>query len=115
MSDKINTRIYSILKDTFGYDNFRDGQEDLIKRLIDKEDVLAVFPTGAGKSLCFQLTALLNEGSTIVVTPTQSLIDDQKRHLEAMGVKVSGIHSGKNYGENVGVSFDAVWFWSERC
>ena len=101
MSDKINTRIYSILKDTFGYENFRDGQEDLIKRLYDKEDVLAVFPTGAGKSLCFQLTALLNEGSTIVVTPTQSLIDDQKRHLEAMGVKVSGIHSGKNYGENV--------------
>ena len=79
MSDKINTRIYSILKDTFGYENFRDGQEDLIRRLIDKEDVLAVFPTGAGKSLCFQLTALLNEGSTIVVTPTQSLIDDQKR------------------------------------
>ena len=78
MSDKINTRIYAILKDTFGYDNFRDGQEDLIKRLIDKEDVLAVFPTGAGKSLCFQLTALLNEGATIVVTPTQSLIDDQK-------------------------------------
>ena len=50
MSDKI-TGIYSILKDTFGYENFRDGQEDLIKRLIDKEDVLAVFPTGVVTAL----------------------------------------------------------------
>ena len=68
---------HSILKKVFGYDSFRPGQEDIVRRLLDGQDVLAVMPTGAGKSICYQVPALLLPGITIVVSPLVSLMKDQ--------------------------------------
>lgn len=65
------------LEKVFGYDSFRPGQEDIVRRLLDGQDVLAVMPTGAGKSICYQVPALLLPGITIVVSPLVSLMKDQ--------------------------------------
>ena len=70
---------HSILKKVFGYDSFRPGQEDIVRRLLAGQDVLAVMPTGAGKSICYQVPALLLPGITIVVSPLVSLMKDQVR------------------------------------
>ena len=67
----------SILKKVFGYDSFRPGQEEIVKRLLGGQDVLAVMPTGAGKSICYQVPALLLPGITLVVSPLVSLMKDQ--------------------------------------
>ena len=63
---------HSILKKVFGYDSFRPGQEEIVSRLLARQDVLAVMPTGAGKSICYQVPALLLPGITIVVSPLVS-------------------------------------------
>ena len=68
---------HSILKKVFGYDSFRPGQEQIVSRLLAGQDVLAVMPTGAGKSICYQVPALLLPGITIVVSPLVSLMKDQ--------------------------------------
>ena len=66
------------LKTTFGYLDFRQGQLEIIERILANENILAVMPTGAGKSLCYQLPAIISKRLTIVVSPLVSLIDDQK-------------------------------------
>ena len=68
---------HSILKKVFGYDGFRPGQEEIVSRLLAGQDVLAVMPTGAGKSIRYQVPALLLPGITIVVSPLVSLMKDQ--------------------------------------
>ena len=77
---------HSILKKVFGYDSFRPGQEEIVRRLLDGQDVLAVMPTGAGKSICYQVPALLLPGITIVVSPLVSLMKDQVGALVQAGV-----------------------------
>ena len=67
----------SELKQRFGFDEFRDGQEAAISRLLADRSVLAIFPTGAGKSLCYQLPALLVDGLTVVISPLIALMTDQ--------------------------------------
>ena len=82
------------LEDVFGYTSFRPGQEEVINHLMQKKELLAVMPTGAGKSLCYQLPALLFENQTIVVSPLVALMDDQVIGLKDIGVKAERVHSG---------------------
>ncbi|MEG1718760.1 MAG: DNA helicase RecQ [Clostridia bacterium] len=82
-----------ILLKYFGYKEFRQGQETIIDALINNQDVLCVMPTGAGKSICYQLPALLKEGITIVVSPLISLMKDQVNALNEAGIKAAFINS----------------------
>ena len=88
------------LKNFFGYDSFRPGQLEIIQHLLNGEDVLAVMPTGAGKSLCFQLPALIQNFKTIIISPLVALMNDQTAALRDLGVEVELIHSGRDYEEN---------------
>ena len=78
----------SVLKSVFGYDAFRPLQREIIGEVLARRDVLAVMPTGGGKSLCYQVPALLFPGLTIVVSPLIALMQDQVSQLEAAGVPV---------------------------
>ena len=84
---------HSILKKVFGYDSFRPGQEDIVSRLLAGQDVLAVMPTGAGKSICYQVPALLLPGITIVVSPLVSLMKDQVGALVQAGVAAAFLNN----------------------
>ena len=83
----------SVLKEYFGYDSFRRGQETLIDALLSGRDVLGIMPTGAGKSLCYQIPALLLPGITLVVSPLISLMKDQVQALNQAGVHAAYINS----------------------
>ena len=84
---------HSILKKVFGYDSFRPGQEEIVSRLLAGQDVLAVMPTGAGKSICYQVPALLLPGITIVVSPLVSLMKDQVGALVQAGVAAAFLNN----------------------
>ncbi|MFP4359571.1 MAG: DNA helicase RecQ [Alphaproteobacteria bacterium] len=88
----------------FGFADFRPGQEAVVAALLEGRDVLAVMPTGAGKSLCYQLPALTAEGLTIVCSPLIALMENQVGQLRALGVAAGAIHSGRPRAANV-----AVW------
>ena len=84
---------FSVLKDTFGFSSFRAGQAEIIDALLARRDVLAVLPTGAGKSLCYQIPALLHEGIALVISPLISLMKDQVGALAESGVSAAYINS----------------------
>lgn len=84
---------HAILKKVFGYDTFRPGQEQIVQRLLTGQDVLAVMPTGAGKSICYQVPALLLPGITIVVSPLVSLMKDQVGALVQAGVAAAFLNN----------------------
>lgn len=84
---------YQVLKETFGYTTFRQGQERLVDSTLSGRDVLGIMPTGAGKSICFQVPALLFPGITIVVSPLISLMKDQVSALNAAGIHAAYINS----------------------
>jgi ATP-dependent DNA helicase RecQ len=92
---------YRVLKQAFGFDAFRPGQEQVIDTLLAGRDVLAVMPTGAGKSLCYQAPALVMGGLAVVVSPLIALMDDQVAGLRLDGVQAEAIHSGKSREDNV--------------
>ena len=84
---------YDILKEVFGYDSFRDGQELLVENTLNRRDVLGIMPTGAGKSICFQIPALMFEGISIIISPLISLMKDQVAALNEAGVHAAYINS----------------------
>ena len=88
-----------ILKKYWGFDSFRPKQEGIINDLINGKDVFALLPTGGGKSLCYQLPALMKEGITIVISPLISLMQDQVSQLNQKGIKAICVNSGMSYRE----------------
>ena len=90
-----------VLEEVFGFAGFRPGQEAVIAALLEGRNALAVMPTGSGKSLCFQVPALVMEGLTVVVSPLVALMRDQVAALRLAGVAADGIHSGNGRAENV--------------
>jgi ATP-dependent DNA helicase RecQ len=91
--------IYSSLKTYFGYDEFRIGQKNLVTGIIDGRDVLGIMPTGGGKSLCYQLPAIMMDGIAIVISPLISLMKDQVDSLNEMGIGATFINSSLEYNE----------------
>ena len=95
------SRVRRVLKDVFGFDDFRPGQEAAMTTLLAGGSVLAVMPTGAGKSLCYQVPALVLGGLTIVVSPLVALMQDQVAALRLAGVAADTINSSIDRDENV--------------
>lgn len=90
---------YGILKQYFGHAQFKPGQSELIASIIEGKDVLGIMPTGAGKSICYQVPALMLEGITLVISPLISLMKDQVNALGQSGVKAAYINSSLNAGQ----------------
>ncbi|KZX13684.1 RecQ family ATP-dependent DNA helicase [Methanobrevibacter filiformis] len=91
--------IKKVLKEYFGYDTFRRGQKDLINSILSNEDTLGIMPTGSGKSICYQLPALIFEGITIVISPLISLMKDQVNLIHENGIEATYINSTLNREE----------------
>ena len=87
------------LKQYWGYDGFRPMQEEIISAALDGRDVLAILPTGGGKSVCFQVPAMMRDGLALVVTPLIALMKDQVQNLEARGIKAVAVHAGMSRRE----------------
>ena len=108
-SNKIKNRDHSLssttlLSDVFGFDGFRPGQQEIVEAVTRGENTLAIMPTGGGKSLCFQLPALMRDGVTVVISPLIALMRDQVRGLTEAGVAAGALTSGNTPEET-----DAVW------
>ncbi len=94
----------ALLSSVFGFDAFRPGQAEIVAAVAAHKNVLAIMPTGGGKSLCFQLPALMRDGVTVVISPLIALMRDQVRGLRAAGVAAGALTSGNTQEES-----DAVW------
>lgn len=95
----MNDKKHRILKEIFGYDSFRAAQEEIIDNILSGRDVLAVMPTGAGKSITFQIPAIMSEGVTLVISPLISLMSDQVGALVQSGVNAAYINSSLTYAQ----------------
>ncbi|WP_251981224.1 DEAD/DEAH box helicase, partial [Salinibacter ruber] len=82
-----------VLQSVFGYETFRPYQEPVVQRLVDGGDALVLMPTGGGKSLCYQIPAMVRDGPGIVVSPLISLMQDQVDALQQVGVKAAVLNS----------------------
>jgi DNA topoisomerase-3 len=94
--DLSNKDLPTLLRDAFGFSAFRPSQEAVCQAVVDGKDVLLVMPTGAGKSLCYQLPGLALGGTTLVISPLIALMEDQVAKLQARGFAVERIHSGRD-------------------
>lgn len=96
-----------LLKKYYGYESFREGQEEIINNILSKRDVLAIMPTGGGKSLCYQLPALMLDGTAIVISPLISLMKDQVDTLRQMGMEAAFINSTLSVAELRNIIYEA--------
>ncbi|MBB4658801.1 DNA helicase RecQ [Parvularcula dongshanensis] len=101
MAETAQTGKLAALEAAFGFGAFRPGQEAIVDCLLEGRDVLAVMPTGAGKSLCFQLPAVMSEGFAVVVSPLIALMENQVALLRSFGIEAGMIHSGRDRTESV--------------
>lgn len=99
----------SVLKQYWGYDSFRGIQCDIIESILDGRDTLGLMPTGGGKSICFQVPALMRDGLCIVITPLISLMKDQVQQLKNRGIKAEAVYSGMMREDIVRVLDNAVF------
>ena len=90
--------LIGLLQSVFGFPSFRTNQEMVCNAAVDGRDLLLVMPTGAGKSLCYQLPAIARGGTALVISPLISLMEDQAAKLAALGLRVARIHSGLDRG-----------------
>ena len=97
-----------ILKDSFGYDTFRDQQEEIIQTVLSSQDTLVLMPTGGGKSICFQIPALLSNGLTVVISPLISLMKDQVEALRANGINAAFYNSSLSEIEEREIESDVL-------
>ncbi len=102
----LQSYMHETLKTHFGYDEFRPLQQDIIERVLEKEDCLVLMPTGGGKSLCFQLPTLLQDGLTVVVSPLISLMKDQVDALKQNGINAAYLNSTLTADEKVQILRD---------
>ena len=94
------SKLMSTLKEVFGLDEFRPGQEEVVRSTLDKRNTLAIMPTGAGKSLCYQLPAVLLPGMTVIVSPLIALMKDQCDKLVELGLAASQVNSAQTASDN---------------
>src|SRR3984893_17656028 len=102
MSDVLSNAS-SLLHSVFGFNAFRPGQEEIVRAVLDGENVLTVMPTGSGKSLCYQLPAIVRPGLTLVISPLIALMRDQVRALTAAGVSAGSLNSSNDPAHNARV------------
>ena len=88
-----------VLKEIWGYDSFRSKQEEIVQTALENRDVLAILPTGGGKSVCFQVPAMMREGIAVVITPLIALMKDQVQNLNDRGIKALCVNAGMNRRE----------------
>lgn len=107
--DDLDARLLKTMQEKFGFDEFRTHQLEIIKALIDGKDCMVILPTGSGKSLCYQLPAVLCKGTALVVSPLLALMNDQIKSLENHGITCKMISSKQTKAENSDTYDDIIW------